>query len=79
VETSRANTVIIVIMALDVPTHPPTRSLLEIATRLANVLVGVQPDVALTMVQQLGLHLDGAQRRWMEAGLAYLDRVDRRR
>jgi rsbT antagonist protein RsbS len=43
------------------------------------VLVGVQPEVALTMVQ-LGLHLEGvATALDLEEGLAYLDRLNRRR
>jgi rsbT antagonist protein RsbS len=41
--------------------------------------VGVQPEVALTMVQ-LGLHLEGvATALDLEEGLAYLDRLNRRR
>jgi rsbT antagonist protein RsbS len=41
------------------------------------VLVGVQPEVALTMVQ-LGLHLDDvATALDLEEGLAYLERVNR--
>jgi len=84
VVTSRAAAVIIDVMAMDVLDSFATRTLREIAymTRLRGaktVLVGVQPEVALTMVQ-LGLHLEGvATALDLEEGLAYLDRTKRRR
>jgi rsbT antagonist protein RsbS len=79
---SRARAVIIDVMAMDVLDSFATRTLREIAymTKLRGartVLVGVQPEVALTMVQ-LGLHLDDvATALDLEEGLAYLERVNR--
>jgi rsbT antagonist protein RsbS len=83
VVSSRATAVIIDVMAMDVLDSFATRMLREIAfmTKLRGartVLVGVQPEVALTMVQ-LGLHLEGiATALDLEDGLAYLDRLHRR-
>lgn len=83
VVSSRARAVIIDVMAMDVLDSYATRTLREIAymTKLRGartVLVGVQPEVALTMVQ-LGLHLDDvATALDLEEGLAYIQRLNRR-
>ena len=77
---SRSRGVIVDVTAMDVLDSFATRALREIAfmTKLRGaktVLVGVQPEVALTMVQ-LGLYLEGvATALDLEEGLAYLDRL----
>lgn len=75
---------IIDVMAMDVLDSFATRTLREIAYMAKlrgarTVLVGVQLEVALTMVQ-LGLHLEGvATALDLEEGLAYLGRINWRR
>src|ERR1041384_6014716 len=75
----RSRGVIIDVTVLDVIDSFATRTLRAIAHMLrlrgANtVIVGIQPEVALTMVQ-LGLTLEGVGTALdLEEGLAYLDR-----
>lgn len=74
----RSRGVVVDVSALDVMDSFATRTLRSIAetTKLrgaATVIVGIQPDVAFTMVQ-LGLALDGiATALDLEEGLAMLD------
>lgn len=74
----RARGVVIDVTVLDVMDSFATRTLRDIAlaARLRGaqtVIVGIQPEVAFTMVQ-LGLQLESAATALdLEAGLAYLD------
>ena len=78
VGTFRSRGVIIDVTALDVIDSFATRTLSTIAHMLRlrgaeTVIVGIQPDVAFTMVQ-LGLTLEGVGTVLdLEEGLAYLD------
>lgn len=75
----RAKGVVVDVTVLDVLNSFSTRMLRDIAqiTRLRGaetVIVGIQPEVAFTMVQ-LGLLLEGvATALDLEAGLAYLEK-----
>ena len=75
----RSRGVIIDVTVLDVIDSFATRTLRAIAHMLKlrgadTVIVGIQPDVAFTMVQ-LGLTLEGVGTALdLEEGLAYLDR-----
>ena len=79
----RARGMIIDIMALDVMDSFAVRTLRDIAqmARLCGadtVIVGIQPDVALSMVE-LGLTLEGVHTALdLEEGLAFLDERTRR-
>jgi rsbT antagonist protein RsbS len=80
----RSRGVVIDVTALDVMDSFATRSLRSIAymTKLRGadtVIVGVQPEVAFSMVQ-LGLTLEGVLTALdLEEGLAILDRIIQRR
>jgi rsbT antagonist protein RsbS len=75
----RSRGVVVDVTPLDVLDSFASRTLLTIAyvTRLRGaetVIVGIQPEVAFTMVQ-LGLRLDGVPTALdLEEGLAYLER-----
>ena len=79
----RSRGVIIDVTVLDVIDSFATRTLRAIAHMLRlrgaeTVIVGIQPDVAFTMVQ-LGLTLEGIGTALdLEEGLAYLDRQPKR-
>ena len=79
VGTFRSRGVIVDVTSLDVIDSFATRTLSTIAHMLKlrgaeTVIVGIQPDVAFTMVQ-LGLTLEGVGTVLdLEEGLAYLDR-----
>src|SRR5438094_10518988 len=79
----RSRGVIIDVTALDVIDSFATRTLRTIAHMLKlrgaeTVIVGIQPDVAFTMVQ-LGLTLEGVGTVLdLEEGLAYLDQRTKR-
>jgi rsbT antagonist protein RsbS len=79
----RSRGVIIDVTVLDVIDSFATRTLRAIAHMLRlrgaeTVIVGVQPEVAFTMVQ-LGLMLEGVGTALdLEEGLAYLDRHSKR-
>lgn len=79
----RSRGVIIDVTALDVIDSFATRTLRTIAHMLKlrgaeTVIVGIQPDVAFTMVQ-LGLTLEGIGTALdLEEGLAYLDHQNQR-
>ncbi len=81
---SRSRGVIIDVTVLDVVDSFATRTLRAIAHMLRlrgaeTVIVGIQPEVAFTMVQ-LGLTLEGIKTTLdLEEGLAYLDRQSRRK
>ncbi len=83
VGTFRSRGVIIDVTALDVIDSFATRTLSTIAHMLRlrgaeTVIVGIQPDVAFTMVQ-LGLTLEGVGTVLdLEEGLAYLDHRTRK-
>jgi rsbT antagonist protein RsbS len=78
----RSRGVIIDVTVLDVIDSFATRTLRAIAHMLKlrgaeTVIVGIQPEVAFSMVQ-LGLTLEGIGTALdLEEGLAYLDRVSR--
>src|SRR5712691_7690292 len=80
----RSRGVIIDVTVLDVIDSFATRTLRAIAHMLRlrgaeTVIVGIQPDVAFTMVQ-LGLTLEGVGTALdLEEGLAYLDRQVKRK
>jgi rsbT antagonist protein RsbS len=80
----RSRGVIVDVTALDVIDSFATRTLSTIAHMLKlrgaeTVIVGIQPDVAFTMVQ-LGLRLEGVGTVLdLEEGLAYLDRQTKER
>ena len=82
VGTFRSRGVIVDVTSLDVIDSFATRTLSTIAHMLKlrgaeTVIVGIQPDVAFTMVQ-LGLTLEGVGTVLdLEEGLAYLDRQTR--
>ena len=84
VGTFRSRGVIVDVTALDVIDSFATRTLSTIAHMLKlrgaeTVIVGIQPDVAFTMVQ-LGLTLEGVGTVLdLEEGLAYLDRQTKKR
>ena len=74
----RSRGVIVDVTALDVMDSFASRTLRDMAHMIrlrgaATVIVGVQPEVAFTMVQ-LGLALNVATALDLEEGLAYLDR-----
>ena len=75
----RARGVIVDVTALDVIDSFATRTLRDVAYMIrlrgaATVIVGIQPEVAFSMVK-LGLTLEGvATSLDLEEGLAYLDR-----
>src|SRR6266478_4671592 len=79
----RSRGVIVDVTVLDVIDSFATRTLRAIAHMLRlrgaeTVIVGIQPDVAFTMVQ-LGLTLEGIGTALdLEEGLEYLDRQNRR-
>ena len=79
----RARGVIVDVTALDVIDSFATRTLRDVAYMIRlrgaeTVIVGIQPDVAFTMVQ-LGLTLEGIGTALdLEEGLAYLDRKIKR-
>ena len=79
----RSRGVIMDVTALDVMDSFACRSLRDIAHMIKlrgakTVMVGIQPEVAFTMVQ-LGLSLDGVVTLLdLEEGLAYLDRANKR-
>src|SRR5216117_185156 len=79
----RSRGVIVDVTVLDVIDSFATRTLRAIAHMLKlrgadTVIVGIQPDVAFTMVQ-LGLTLEGIGTALdLEEGLAYLDRKAKR-
>jgi rsbT antagonist protein RsbS len=80
----RSRGVIVDVTALDVMDSFAARTLSDIAHMIrlrgaATVIVGIQPDVALAMVQ-LGLRLAGvATALDLEEGLAFLERNSRER
>ena len=80
----RSRGVIMDVTALDVMDSFACRSLRDIAHMIKlrgaeTVMVGIQPEVAFTMVQ-LGLSLDGVVTSLdLEEGLAYLDKANRGR
>jgi rsbT antagonist protein RsbS len=80
----RSRGVIVDVTALDVMDSFAARTLSDIAHMIrlrgaATVIVGIQPDVALAMVQ-LGLRLEGvATALDLEEGLAFLSRGSRER
>jgi rsbT antagonist protein RsbS len=84
VGTFRSRGVIVDVTSLDVIDSFATRTLSTIAHMLKlrgaeTVIVGIQPDVAFTMVQ-LGLTLEGVGTVLdLEEGLAYLDRQTKKR
>ena len=78
----RSRGIIVDVTALDVMDSFAARSLRAIA-HMANlrgaqtVMVGIQPEVAFSMVQ-LGLNLEGVHTALdLEEGLAFLDRIAR--
>jgi len=79
----RSRGVIMDVTALDVMDSFACRSLRDIAQMIKlrgaeTVMVGIQPEVAFTMVQ-LGLTLDGVVTALdLEEGLAYLDRGNKK-
>ena len=79
----RSRGVIMDVTALDVMDSFACRSLRDIAHMIKlrgaeTVMVGIQPEVAFTMVQ-LGLSLDGVVTALdLEEGLAYLDRANKK-
>lgn len=79
----RSRGVIIDVTVLDVIDSFATRTLREVAHMLKlrgaeTVIVGIQPDVAFSMVQ-LGLTLEGVGTALdLEEGLAYLDQQSKR-
>jgi len=78
----RSRGVIVDVTALDVMDSFASRTLRDMAHMIrlrgaATVIVGVQPEVAFTMVQ-LGLALNVATALDLEEGLAYLDRDTRK-
>ncbi len=81
---NRSRGVIIDVTVLDVVDSFATRTLRAIAHMLRlrgaeTVIVGIQPEVAFTMVQ-LGLTLEGIKTTLdLEEGLAYLDRQSSRK
>ena len=80
--TLRSRGIIVDVTALDVMDSFASRSLRAIAhmARLRGaqtVMVGIQPEVAFTMVQ-LGLNLEGVHTALdLEEGLAFLDRLEK--
>jgi len=81
VGTLRARGVVIDVTALDVMDSFATRTLRDVAHMIRlrgahTVLVGIQPEVAQTMVR-LGLTLEGVDTALaLEEGLAFLDRLE---
>jgi len=79
----RSRGVIMDVTALDVMDSFACRSLRDIAQMIKlrgaeTVMVGIQPEVAFTMVQ-LGLTLDGVVTALdLEEGLAYLGRANKK-
>ena len=79
----RSRGVIMDVAALDIMDSFACRSLRDIAHMIRlrgaeTVIVGIQPEVAFTMVR-LGLNLDGVTTALdLEEGLAYLDRKHKR-
>lgn len=80
---SRARAVIVDVTALDIMDSFATRTVRDLAHMIKlrgaqTVIVGIQPEVALSMVQ-LGLTLEGvATALDLEEGLAYLSKKFRR-
>jgi rsbT antagonist protein RsbS len=78
----RSRGVIVDVTALDVMDSFASRTLRDMAHMIrlrgaATVIVGIQPEVAFTMVQ-LGLALNVATALDLEEGLAFLDRDSRK-
>jgi rsbT antagonist protein RsbS len=80
----RSRGIIVDVTALDVMDSFSTRTLRDIALMIRlrgaeMVIVGIQPEVAFTLVR-LGLKLEGVSTALdLEEGLSYLDRVTRSR